>query len=202
MIGAAVIGVAEYGGAFELGAARLLYMLRMAPRWRALADVLDGRYARLAGVVELFRVGFDLDNAVGVQLDIIGAWLGRAREGMVDARYRRALRTQVLILKSANGSGPNLIAVFASWVQSLPLTYRNVPPAYVEITGVVPAEDMALLRVFIRLALPGGVAFEVIGTSTPPLIADSVQHPITDPGVADSFASPQADARPVAYRIV
>lgn len=202
MYGAATHGVDEWGGAFELGAARLLYMLRMAPRWRALADIIDKRYARLAGILELFRLGFDLDSAVGNQLDIIGEWLGRRRDAMTDTRYRRALRTQLLILKSVNGTGPNIIAVFTEWVQAAPIAYRNVPPAYVELTGVVPAEDMALLRVFIRLALPAGVPFEVFGSTVSPLIADSITDPVTDPGVADSIASPQADARPVAYRIV
>ncbi len=200
--GAATYGVDAWGEAYELGAARLLYMLRMAPRWRALADVIDARYARIAGIMELIRVGFNLDSAIGNQLDIIGEWLGRRREGMVDVRYRRALRVQLRLLLSANGSGPNLISVWFQWAQSLPLSYRNVPPAYVELSGVVAAEDEYLLRQFILSAAPGGVVVGVFTATTTPLIADSIADPVTSPGLVDSIADPVTAAPVTGFSIV
>lgn len=201
--GSATYGSDAWGGAFELGAARLLYIIRMAPRFRALADLLDARWSHIAGLLEHVRVGFDLDSAVGDQLDVIGRWVGRPREGMVDERYRRALRVQVQIL-SSRSSTTTMLAVFEAWIGDTATTYRNVAPAYVEIGGPVDPADEHLLRVFLQLAAPGGVVLSVVGTPTGGdgwLIVDSIAVPVTDPGVIDSIADPVTDARPIAYEV-
>lgn len=202
--GAFTWGVDEWGGAYELGAARLLYITRMSPRFRALADAMDARYARISGILEQIRVGFNLDDAVGAQLDILGAKLGREREGMTDARYRRAIRVQSLILSSTSATTPGMLAVWRAWIGSDATDYRNVAPAYVEIGGPVAAADESLLRRFLQLAVSGGVVLSIVASAEGGdgfLLVDSVADPVADPGVLDSVADPVTDARAIGYEL-
>lgn len=46
------------------------------------------------------HVGFDIDVAEGDQLDIVGALVGRERNGMSDADYRRLIRAQISVNRS------------------------------------------------------------------------------------------------------
>lgn len=203
-IGSSTYGEALWGGAFEVSAARALYMIRMGTRVRALCDLIDTRWARIIAALNAVRTGFDLDSAVGVQLDVLGAMIGREREGMTDARYRRALRVQVIALSSATGTTPGILRVFEAWIGTAAANYRNVPPAYVEIGGDVDPADESLLRRFLELVVPGGVRLSVVGAvpdAAGYLLADSVVDPLADPGVVDCVATPVDDARPVAYEV-
>lgn len=201
--GAATYGVDLWGGAFELGAARLLYMIRMGPRWRALADIIDRRWSTMVGVAEQIRTVFSLDTATGEQLDIIGQWIGLDRQGMTNDRYRRALRVQVVLLSSASGSSSSLIDVFTQWTAAAPASYRNVAPAYAELTGVVAEIDEYLLRQFILKAAPAGVIISIgAALDTNFLVADSVADPIADPGVLDCVSIPVTDAATLVYEIM
>ena len=201
--GAATYGVDQWGGAYELGAARLLYMIRMAPNWRALADLIDNRWATLVGIAEQIRTVFNLDTAAGEQLDLIGQWLGLERLGMTNDRYRRALRVQVTILSSSSGSSQSLIDVFTRWIGAAPHSYRNVPPAYAELSGTIGATDENLLRQFLLKAAPAGVVLSV-GASFDAsfLLADSVADPIADPGTVDCVADPILDAATLVFEIM
>lgn len=199
----ATYGVDPWGGLFELGAARLLYMTRMGPRWRALADIIDARWSRILGVMSQMMLAFDLDSADGDQLDIIGRWLGREREGMSDDRYRRALRVQRLLLSSSSGSGPLMLRVFAAWTGATATEYANVPPAHVTIGGAVAVEDENALRQFILASAPAGVTLSVSGfAGDAALICDSISVPVDDPGVLDCIADPVTGAAPLAYEVL
>ncbi len=201
--GTAVYGVDEWGGAYELGAARLLYICRESPNFRALADITDRRWSRMIGILEQIRVAYNLDSAVGVQLDVIGAQLGLERQGMNDARYRRALRVQQLIMASTVNTTASVLAVFEAWITTPAEYYRNVPPAHIEISGPISAADAYLLRRFLRAAAPAGVTLSIAGWApgTTPLIVDSIAVPVADPGVIDSVASPVADAALIAHEV-
>lgn len=60
--------------------------------------------------------GFDLDTAVGVQLDKIGKILRTRRDGRLDDAYRLRLRVEVLILRS-RGTPDDLIGIAQTAVQ-------------------------------------------------------------------------------------
>jgi len=54
-------------------------LYRGAPRFIAWCSCLTGSVVSTQGLLDAIRRGFDLDTAVGVQLDQIGDWVGRAR---------------------------------------------------------------------------------------------------------------------------
>jgi hypothetical protein len=49
------------------------------PKFMALVALLTGAIADIADVAESLPSVFDLDNAVGVQLDAVGRWVGQSR---------------------------------------------------------------------------------------------------------------------------
>jgi len=59
------------------------------------------------------HVGYDLDNAVGDQLDILGKVVAQARDGATDAEYRPRIRARIRALLSS-GSTEDLLAVLAA----------------------------------------------------------------------------------------
>lgn len=201
--GTATYGVDEWGGAYELGAARLLYMLRMAPRWSALANLIDQRYQRLIGIAEQLRTSLALDTASGALLDIIGQWLGLERQGMTDDRYRRALRVQVVLLSSATGSSQSLLDVWQRWITTDADTYRNVAPAYAEISGVISEPDEYLLRIFLRRAAPAGVVLSALVTyADNAFILDDVEGTLPNAGILDNTESALAEASILPHEVM
>lgn len=139
---------------------KLFYFLRESPNFRALAQIIDTRYQTIQGVLLQILASYDLDTAAGSQLDVIGAMLGLERDGLSDARYRRALRVQVQILKAV-GSATNLMDTWTAWVGSAPTTFYNIPPAEVEMGGTIEPEDEYLLDLFIRRVAPAGVRLSI-----------------------------------------
>lgn len=192
-------GADERGGVGEVGATKLLYMTRMGPNFRAIADIIDKRWAQVLGVQEQILAVFDLDIASGNQLDVIGGWLGRSREGLSDVRYRKAIRVQRQILASSSGTAQTLIDAFELWIGSPPGIFTTIPPAEVYISGTVSDEDRDLLLQFLQLAKPGGVVLTLNVSTVDPLLVDSTTTPLADPGVIDSTTTPiGATAKPIA----
>ena len=188
-----------WGETYEAAASKLLYMNREGPNFQKLVQIIDKRWIAVIAVIMQIIAAFDIDTAQGQQLEIIGEWLGRRREGMTDERYRRALKVQRNVLLSSSGSAATLIQVWTEWVGSAPTTYRNIPPAEVEIGGVVPAEDQSLLVQFLQAALPAGVRLSAIGHTADFLICDIESAPLADPGKTDIESAPVTGAKPVAF---
>lgn len=49
------------------------------PRYQAVVDAITAPAAEVSALLEALRRAFDLDTAVGVQLDQVGQWIGRTR---------------------------------------------------------------------------------------------------------------------------
>lgn len=178
-----------WGEAYEAAATRLLYMTRMGPNFRKWADITDSRWATLFGVLEEVLQAFDLETCSGNSLDIIGASLYLERQETEDERYRRALRTQRLVLNT-KGTNPDLLNVWGAWLETPPLAYSIPGPATVEIAGVVDPEDEVLLARFLRSTAPAGVVLSVHTAASTFLICDSITNPLTAPGVCDAIITP------------
>lgn len=183
-------GEQYWGGFTETIAARYLYLNRDAPRFRAIANVLDEHYTNAIQVLQDLEVAFDLDTAVGNQLDILGALLGLERNGFVDERYRRALKVQRWILAST-GVRDDYINVWTDWTGTAPTGVRSAPPATFIIEGHVEPEDEYLLWQFLKTVAGAGIVLiaNVVDEDLSVLICDSVVTALADPGTLDNQPS-------------
>jgi len=77
---------------------------------RALAAGLASETQPLEDAIYTAIISFHIDTAVGVQLDLIGSWAGRARNGQDDEEYRRHIRAQIVMLRSS-GRGEELLKI-------------------------------------------------------------------------------------------
>lgn len=146
--------------------------------------------------------GFNLDFAIGVQLDVIGALIGLPRQGFTDIRYRTFLKIQADLLLSpfreeANWTGThnNILTICRTFIGSGvpdPIILTNFPPYNFLLTvpGLVLSE-LDLLISFICRALYAGVLGQVIIVLADDSLWDSDSvGPIPDGGIwcSDSVA--------------
>ena len=88
----------------------LIQFFREGPRNQA---VLEAVMVQVQEVEDLFwymREGFDVNTAVGEQLEFIGKRVGEGRQDRTDAQYRSAIRVRILINMST-GTMNELLAI-------------------------------------------------------------------------------------------
>jgi len=189
-------GGALWGQAYEIAATRLLYMTRMGPNFRALADILDKRWSRIIGVLEQIRVAYALDTATGAQVDTLGHLLGLPREGLDDTTYLRAIRARIEVLKSTAGTNPSMLAIWAAWTDGVPTEYQVTSPKHVRVGGTMPAFTRPELLVqALRAAVAGGTRVNVTGVpagSGDILYFDCAASALASPGALDCASDPIA----------
>jgi hypothetical protein len=193
----------------DSGVTQLLYMIREGSNVAAWAGIVDQRAANIMHATALVRDAFDPEDAVGAQLDMLGAALWIDRDGASDDDYRRAIRTQAYVLSSAQGSAATLQAIWEAWTGQAPASYQNVGPAHVEIGGQVDPGDEVRLGRFLRQAAPGGVVIVAHGYDLGDgelddgivLRGEYSQDPEagTTMGITSYSADPVADAAITAY---
>lgn len=124
-----------------------------------------GHFIDVAKDVE---AGFDVDTAIGAQLDIIGSIVGLPRQGYGDTDYRKFLQIQTDILlaqarEDANwtGTGNNLLTICRTFIGTgvaQPILLVNITPYAFELSipGITIA-DATVLVGFICVSLYAGV---------------------------------------------
>lgn len=183
--------------AFEAYPQRLLKQWREGPNLRAICELLGTRHDELLLVAQQVAAGFDLENAVGVQLDAIGRVLGLARLGDDDDRYRLALQVWAMCL-STQGTANELLAIVRAYIGATPtLSLVMLPPmGYRLEIDDLDLEDLQRLLVFVRAASPICYGFAVVITAdtsgllvdlaTPTVASahnvDVIGVAVTDPG--------------------
>lgn len=191
-----------WGGVVDIAPTKMLNFIREGPNFAGLASILDARFFAVEGVAAQILNAFDLDTALFDRLDVIGAWLGRPREGLSDVRYRRALRVQRTSILSSTGTAPALLQIFLDWTGTDALEYQTAPPATVQIGGIVAVQDENLLVQFLQTAKPGGVVLFVYGRAdNNTLLNDFTDTPITDPGTTDYTDDPISGAALTSYEL-
>lgn len=80
------------------------------PRREAVLAALLAESQEFEGAAYEVLTGFDLDTAVGAQLDALGKLLCTRRDGRTDAAYRLRLRVEILILRS-RGTPDDLVVI-------------------------------------------------------------------------------------------
>jgi len=141
------------------GLARFLQQYKNKPNLAALLSSYLRRVQELedaAWEVILYRL---LDNAEGIQLDRLGAIVGRGRGSLADPEYLLAIRAQIRINRSC-GSPEDMIAVAGL---TLPagdaFSYGEAYPATIVIQVLSPETDTVIGVLFDCLirTKPGGV---------------------------------------------
>lgn len=118
----------------------------------------------------------DLDNAVGVQLTIIGDIVGQSRTTPDDDRFRTAIRARIAINLS-DSTGEDIIRV-ANLILIDSETYflREEPPAQLRVTVLDPltSSDADLMRDLLDLADAAGVRLLFQFNDTLALLTDKL----------------------------
>ncbi len=193
---------ADWNGG-DILATRLLRFNREGPIFRAIADIIDTRQGAIFAVIESLLLAFDLESAAGEQLDIVGNWLGRPRDGLTDYRYRKAIDVQLSSILSSAGSIPVMLQIFEKWTGNVADLYRSIPPAEIQMGGLVQIPDEFLLGIFLRDAAPGGVVLNVWGYDPDTVLrGDYSPSPISGVGTTDYHAGDTiAGAAPTAFLV-
>jgi len=115
------------------------------------------------------KAGLELETAVGVQLDLIGAIVGLPREGFTDVRYRVFLEIQTeLLLSFARddaewiGTIPNILRIARKFITAGvggTITYTPVHPYgfKLDLPVVLTLAEIKLLIRFLRTAVYAAV---------------------------------------------
>ena len=167
---------------------------RLPSQWEG-SPLLQGLVRALAlppaGLVEqyeILRTAYQLDSAIGVQLDALGALLGRPRDGRDDDTYRAWLRAQELVLRS-RGRPDDLLGILALTAPTAALDYSE-GPGVVFLFAAPTGVSLDTLGQILDLAKAAGVRLWLLGSATSAVFRFDV-GPGFDVGVwADSFASP------------
>lgn len=110
--------------------------------------------------------GFDLDSAIGAQLDVIGAILKQPRQAFDDDRYRTLLKIKGKLVLRSTGTGENVIAIAREFIGDAvmdPIVLNNSPPYTFKLSiPTISNDDLDILIPFIRQALIAGVSGVVI----------------------------------------
>lgn len=107
---------------------------------------------------------FDVDYAVGAQLDMLGSIVGLPRSGAGDIRYRTLIKIQIQLLLSAaredanwTGTVNNILTICREYVgpTATPIKFTNLPPkAFVlSIPDVTDTVDLTVLISFLTKAI-------------------------------------------------
>jgi hypothetical protein len=117
-------------------------------------------------VVGDVKAGFDLDTAIGEQLNVIGRILDLPRNAFSDDTYRKLLKIKGKLVLQSTGTGENILEICRTFIGDAvpdPVVLTNSPPYSFKIS--VPgasAADMDVLVPFLRMAIIAGVLGVVI----------------------------------------
>jgi hypothetical protein len=123
--------------------------------------------AMVEQVQELEVVWYDIltkvniNEGVGDQLDLVGAWLGVPRYGLSDATYRVRLRVEILV-RNSYGTMNDLLGIMVAALAletGVTVTLEEPSPAtaLATIIGTVPAGTSELILGFLNRARALGV---------------------------------------------
>ena len=150
-----------------------------------------GEYLDVAGEV---KDAFDIDTAVGAQLDLIGGMLDLPRSGFDDPRYRTLLNIKSKLLigrlpgqPNWTGTVNNILSIcreFIGVAVVLPVILQNSPPySYVlSIPGITISELDILIR-FLCKATWAAVLGQVIVIMGPDSLWDSTHGAVASSGI-------------------
>lgn len=198
--GTHLYGAGLYGGMPFFAAVmrdRTLRFLRMDPTMRGIVGVIGDRGADYQLACEAVQNAFDLDTAVGAQLDTLGLLLQRPRNGASDAKYRTLLDIQVRLLLSSGATTAPILEIIELFSGVEATEYGEHYPKGFSVGARL--DTLALgdeLLELLRQARGAGFTYSLaVELDDNPLLGDIIGAPVTDPGSSDFISGPTvADA--------
>lgn len=156
---------------------RILYQMSEAPGARNFRDFMcihAEPFGEFIDVAQQVGEAFNLDTAVGVQLDVIGRVIDLPRSGFTDDEfYRKLLKIQATILQGQTegdwtGSVNQILSMVRTFIgESTPgtVTYTLVPPYSFELgipVTLTAAEFGVLFRLICKAIYAGVLGFLVL----------------------------------------
>jgi len=139
----------------------------------------------------------DLDNAVGVQLNVIGNLVGQPRTTSDDNRYRTSIRARIAINLSDSTPEDVIKVALLLLVDGESFKLREEPPAQLRVTVLDPltSGDADLIEELLEATDPGGVRLLLQFNDTLALPADKLTMnddtsgaPATGGGLGDTVS--------------
>lgn len=189
-------------GAVPLVPSDRLLMFVRSPRLSAFVDVFGDRWTVLTDTHIAVAASFDLDNAVGDQLDRLGGILQRPRLGYGDDRYRTLVQIQAQLVLSSTTTTPTIMRIVELFTGYAPTMYADVYPMGYRIGAQLDEPtDAALLLQILREATAAAYEVEVVVSDGDAVIADYGDDPLDlDPSdIGDYSADPIDGAGTGAY---
>lgn len=133
------------------------------PRWSRMLSSLVDQVQLVEDANWDTNVGFDVDTAVGDQLDILGRWVGELRADRTDSVYRAAIRVRILVNQS-EGTLEELLTILTTANPGLTVeTYESYPGCVLFLWDDDFADISATdLYHLLRQAKPAGVRLQAV----------------------------------------
>lgn len=170
----------------EFAAARLLYSVRAGPNARALVSIFANRVDGLLSVIDACKSAYALDLAEGAQLDVLGRVLGQPRLGLSDARYRRVLQAQAVVILSSSATESAIASIVEIFTGSPAVEITEHPPLGFHVAANVTPADATLLASLINRARAAAYRVHLAVIDGDTLIADTHDEAEADPGTVDT----------------
>lgn len=152
---------------------RILGQMVENGNFRQLAITLNESFFDFCGIMDEIYDAFEIETAVGDQLDKIGGFVGLPRSGFNDADYRRNINIQISIIRSKiqridgllgnwNGTVTNILSIARSYIgEAIPqkIILTQIPPYSfeIQIPGDLELAEVTQLFQFVKRALYAGV---------------------------------------------
>jgi hypothetical protein len=132
------------------------------PRWSALVTAITNETQEIEDVLAELLRAFDLEGAVGEQLDFLGKTVGERRDNRDDDNYRAAVRARMLV-NASDGKPEQLYAVLLALLPLAAPYLQDFYPgsmvmAFAGDPGAVTLETIATL---LRQARAAGVRLDL-----------------------------------------
>jgi hypothetical protein len=156
----------------------LIQFFREGPRNQAVLESVMAQVQEVEDALWYMRNAFDVNTAVGEQLEFLGRRVGEGRQDRTDAQYRAAIRVRILVNMS-EGTLPELLAICVGINPTGTYIARDLYPAAMSIEAdTFDATSLAAAYRLLRAAKTCGVRLNLIAGGDDASIGDTDADPL------------------------
>jgi hypothetical protein len=163
---------------------KLPYQFKDKENWGKLITIIGDKYQELYDVFDDIENAFDIDTAVGDQLDKIGGLLGFPRYGYGDSDYRKILKAIASILFPNRGNAKTLLDIIHALLDpdvEQVIYQENYPASYLITLVGDNLPLLEILKILLPYGKPAGVGMHVAEAVVDAFKYDDADNPILPP---------------------